>query len=357
MKKVLWISLLLFLPFLSEALQQVSGYISVKYISGYTYRITIVDYTNSSFCDTIDRDTMRLYFGDGNSALLTRSNGTGDSVCECRKLNLYSAIHTFPGPGNYHIWFDAYYRIGNIVNMSNSFIQDMYIYNSLTIPVSGADSLPIITNPPVCSYGCTNDCYSFNLNAYSTGGDSIAYSLGNCLTSGGIIASGYYNPGATINPITGELSWCDPGADGLYNFAILMVTYQISYETIGSNTIRLVQPIDTEEVELQATIQSNCALDIPKINDNAAAINVYPNPNNGIFTVAFTHPELVSSPSTIEVFNVLGAKIYSAVLNSPAGGQSDKNIDMFSQPGGLYLYRVSSQDGSLLGEGKLIIQK
>jgi hypothetical protein len=356
MKKTLWISVLLFLPFFSEAFQ-VSGYISIKCIGGYTYQITVVDYTigdpqNSGACGGTDIDTLRIHFGDGTSDLLTRYNGSGDSVCQCRKLNTYISNHTFAGPGTYYIWLDVLPRAAGVVNMINSAGQDMFIFHTLIIPPAGAGSLPVITNPPICGYGCTSDCYYFNLNAYSPGGDSIAYSLGNCLPG-----VGYYNPGATINQITGELSWCNPAVDGLYSFAILMVTYKTTYETIGSNTVKLVQPIDTEEVEQQVYIQSDCALGTPKVNNNAATVNVYPNPNNGVFTVAFTHPEVVSGLPTIEIYNVLGSKIYSAALNPSADGEGDKNIDLFSRPAGLYLYRVISQDGNLMGEGRLIIQK
>jgi len=37
--------------------------------------------------------------------------------------------------------------------------------------------------------------------------------------------------------------------------------------------------------------------------------------------------------------------------------QHDYRIDLSSQPTGIYLYRVSNEDGTLLGEGKVIIQR
>jgi hypothetical protein len=76
-----------------------------------------------------------------------------------------------------------------------------------------------------------------------------------------------------------------------------------------------------------------------------------PNPSNGIFTMVETRHAL--SPR-MEVYNVLGEQIYSAsftVHNSPF------TIDLSSQPNGVYFYRVVAEDGGLIGEGKLVVQK
>jgi hypothetical protein len=50
---------------------------------------------------------------------------------------------------------------------------------------------------------------------------------------------------------------------------------------------------------------------------------------------------------------MLGEKVYSQFnIRNPTF-----NIDVSSQPNGIYLYRVLTTDKSLVGEGKLIIQK
>jgi hypothetical protein len=93
-------------------------------------------------------------------------------------------------------------------------------------------------------------------------------------------------------------------------------------------------------------------------------IVVYPNPNNGIFTVAFGHPELVSGSQTIiEIYNVLGQKVTIETLKPvrtvQPGGQvlGDNLINLSNQPSGIYLYRVIEENGNLLGEGKIVVQK
>jgi uncharacterized repeat protein (TIGR03803 family) len=78
---------------------------------------------------------------------------------------------------------------------------------------------------------------------------------------------------------------------------------------------------------------------------------VYPNPNNGVFTI---QSSAVSGQSSVEVYNMLGEKVYS---NYQITKLSNYQINLSNQSNGVYLYRVLNENGSLLGAGKLIIQK
>ncbi|HTB31680.1 MAG TPA: T9SS type A sorting domain-containing protein [Bacteroidia bacterium] len=99
---------------------------------------------------------------------------------------------------------------------------------------------------------------------------------------------------------------------------------------------------------------NNISTSINKIAGASGSVDVYPNPSNGIFTVALSHAELVSaSQTTVVIYDVLGEKVYSQFLIR----NSQFVIDLSNQPSGIYLYRVSKNDGTLLGEGKLVIQK
>jgi len=53
----------------------------------------------------------------------------------------------------------------------------------------------------------------------------------------------------------------------------------------------------------------------------------------------------------------VGGTINRAGLIEVLTSYGDNSIDLSSEPDGLYLYRVITQDGGLVGEGKLIIQK
>ena len=82
------------------------------------------------------------------------------------------------------------------------------------------------------------------------------------------------------------------------------------------------------------------------------SITIYPNPSTGIFTLQTKNGEL--RDKSIEVFNVLGERVLKQILRS---AQDDNLINLSSQPNGVYFYRIIAEDGSLIGNGKLIIQK
>ncbi len=101
------------------------------------------------------------------------------------------------------------------------------------------------------------------------------------------------------------------------------------------------------------TITDLCSsADIPTLNkDLSHFVNISPNPNKGVFTV-FCHSE--ESPTIIEIYNVLGEKVYSKGHQPSVNGYQ---LNLSSQPNGIYLYRVITENGDLIGEGKVIIEK
>jgi hypothetical protein len=82
-------------------------------------------------------------------------------------------------------------------------------------------------------------------------------------------------------------------------------------------------------------------------------IDIYPNPNNGKFTVDY-HSEQSEESQKIEIYNILGEKVVTESLRS---SQSDISINLTGEPNGIYFYRVITETGQLIGQGKLIIQK
>lgn len=87
---------------------------------------------------------------------------------------------------------------------------------------------------------------------------------------------------------------------------------------------------------------------------------VYPNPSNGLFTIkpsvnnSQPVPTEASGLSEVEVYNMLGEKVYSKQFTV---NNSQLTIDLSSLPSGVYLYRVLTETGDLVSEGKFIISK
>ncbi len=111
------------------------------------------------------------------------------------------------------------------------------------------------------------------------------------------------------------------------------------------------------------TIES--ATGTSEVKGESEKVKVYPNPNNGLFTIALSsHAELVSaSQPTVKIYNLLGQQVYVETLKPvrpihPGGQvQGDNLIDLSDKPNGIYFYRVLKEDGSLIEEGKVIIDR
>ncbi|HTB30633.1 MAG TPA: hypothetical protein VK808_01320, partial [Bacteroidia bacterium] len=334
MKKVLGIIALLLISCYSYATHEVGGYISLKCMGGYTYQATITTYTNT-YLTTADRDTMRIWWGDGQYDVLTRVNGPidangfpgGEPICnydfsqtppqvleDARKINIYIGTHTYTGPANYKLWMDDPDRMAYIDNITNSVNVDFYLQTILCIsPFTGCVNTPLITNEPVCQYGCTGQCYTYNPGAYipqppSDGDDSIEYVLGNSLVLGDQVAPGYViPPGTTLDPHTGTLQWCST-QQGKWNFVILMVTWCRTY----IDGAKLILPVDTEELELEVIINTAC--NPPKVSSVDTCVvaggtaNLTFSANNGnsghlIYITDAGEPFSLSPPAILTHYN------------------------------------------------------
>lgn len=80
---------------------------------------------------------------------------------------------------------------------------------------------------------------------------------------------------------------------------------------------------------------------------------VYPNPNNGAFTLQ-VNSERLTMNSKVEIYNMLGNEVYYKQFVIP---KSKFLINLSSQPSGIYLYRITDAKGGLIKSGKLVIEK
>ncbi|HTB32272.1 MAG TPA: T9SS type A sorting domain-containing protein [Bacteroidia bacterium] len=84
---------------------------------------------------------------------------------------------------------------------------------------------------------------------------------------------------------------------------------------------------------------------------NNDSVNVFPNPNAGTFTVVCNRVITIASQPVIEIYNILGEKIYSANLLD-----GNTVISLGKQAPGIYIYKISTPDGTLINPGKLVIE-
>ncbi|HTA26491.1 MAG TPA: T9SS type A sorting domain-containing protein, partial [Bacteroidia bacterium] len=82
---------------------------------------------------------------------------------------------------------------------------------------------------------------------------------------------------------------------------------------------------------------------------NGKLINIFPNPSSGIFTLSLSNG---IGKCSVEVYNVMGQRVKSEELRAKS-----EEINLSEQPNGVYFYRVIKEDGGLVGEGKVVIEK
>ncbi|MGP8215750.1 MAG: T9SS type A sorting domain-containing protein [Bacteroidia bacterium] len=78
-------------------------------------------------------------------------------------------------------------------------------------------------------------------------------------------------------------------------------------------------------------------------------VKVYPNPNNGSFTI---QSSVISRQCSVEVYDALGQQVYHAPINTGI-----THITLDNKAAGMYFYRIMTETGDkLISEGKLMIQ-
>lgn len=215
-----------------------AGEITYQQIGDLTIRVTITTYTKTSSIPA-DRDTLELFWGDGTSTMVGRSNGNGDPQPNDIKINYYIAEHTYPGRATYTLSMMDPNRIGGIsnVNPPNSEGVPFYIETTFTFlnqQFQGYNSSPVLLQPPL-DFACVGKRYIHNPNAFDPDGDSLSYELIVPLQDSGMQVPNYIFPdqilpGPTnqisLDPVTGDFVWNAPAAAGTYNIAMHIHEYR-----------------------------------------------------------------------------------------------------------------------------------
>ena len=209
-----------------------AGEITYQQIGPLTIRMTVTTYTKES-STSADRDSLKVFWGDGLSQWVRRSNGEGQSLENDVKLNLYTAEHTYPGRSSYTLSFLDPNRSGNIVNINFPKSDDVEFFLStrftlLDIQFQGPNSSAQLLQPPI-DIACVGQPFIHNPNAYDPDGDSLSYELIVPLSAENQEVPNYFFPDQilpgpnnliSLDPRTGNFIWQNPPQIGEYNIAM-----------------------------------------------------------------------------------------------------------------------------------------
>ncbi len=110
-----------------------------------------------------------------------------------------------------------------------------------------------------------------------------------------------------------------------------MISFNSGAHLAWANTL------NGEENVYYSFIVPPVATAINEITDNIT-VSIFPNPTNGTFVVTGANLQ-----SQIEIYNTLGEKVYSAAIT-----KAKNDINISSQPGGIYFLKIIEQDGSII---------
>jgi gliding motility-associated-like protein len=243
MRKLLLIFFVFFCCiFHAQATHVRAGEITYKWLSGKNYKITVTTYTNTG--SSTDDCEIIVHFGDGDTAIVPRSNGSpgtcpsglmGLTYSSTTKINEYTTSHLYLGSGVFKISTRILNRNGGIDNMNSSAYTPFALQTELIInPFLGPNSTPVLLNPPI-DQACVGECFEHNPGAYDADGDSLYYYLDTCLQAVGQSVNGWFYPPNmgpnSIDHLSGDLVWCVPTEIRQYNIAIVIEEWKLLLTT------------------------------------------------------------------------------------------------------------------------------
>jgi len=236
--KILFLFFLLVFSKEMKATHNRAGEITFVQTGPLAIHAVITLYTKTSSV-AADRDSVEIYWGDGTSEFLVRSNGWGYPQPNDVKISYYEGNHTFPARGTYTMSMVDPNRIAGILNVNFPDSENVPFYlettfSFLNTQFQGENNSVVLLQPPI-DIGCVGQIFKHNPNAYDIDGDSISYELIVPLQAKNTPVPDYKYPdvigaGAnnhfTFNEKTGDLIWDTPQIAGDYNVAFKVNEYR-----------------------------------------------------------------------------------------------------------------------------------
>jgi hypothetical protein len=164
-------------------------------------------------------------------------------------------------------------------------------------------------------------------------------------------------PSAVTNTVTPTAASCSTCNDGIANAGPSGGSPPYTYSWSNGQSMQTatglspgtytVDVIDSHGCNHTTTVTINSANGIYEENNNNA-IQLFPNPCNGVFMIQSGFGQLINGK--IEIVNVLGDKIFSYTIDS-----NRSSIDISTQSNGIYFLQLKTENG--ISNKKIIINK
>lgn len=180
--------------------------------------------------------------------------------------------------------------------------------------------------------------------------------LGNGMGGPGYTMPDEFSP--TLKNVPGALAMANsgPNTNGCQFFINLVTnSYLDNHYTVfgmttsGFSVVQSIGKVATDANDKPLTPVKMDSIRITKFKtnissfSNGTAVNIYPNPSNGAFTI-----DLPRAATKVEILNMSGQVIY----NTEARGSA--HIDISTQPAGIYIVRMANKHGN--AESRVLVQ-
>jgi len=189
------------------------GYIIYEHLSGFTYKVTMVTYTDKHEFSS-DKDSVQIIWGDGTKEFIHRVNnvGNGETINPTMKKNIYEAIHEYSDTGNYQLVFVDDDRQKGVKNIEPGKSGETLLYIDAIIPIQDSavfckNNSPLFLTEPYRDVHPGED-FNLTLTHYDLDGDSLVFKLIKPKNINAYPVPGYFFPDdVSIDSITGLFSW------------------------------------------------------------------------------------------------------------------------------------------------------
>ncbi|MFY9307739.1 MAG: T9SS type A sorting domain-containing protein [Bacteroidia bacterium] len=163
------------------------------------------------------------------------------------------------------------------------------------------------------------------------------------VTEGGSSGSPLFNAsGQIVGTLTGGSSYCNSVQPNGQNQPDSYGKMSYHWATNGTTNARQLKPwLDPTNSGVSSLngMNNQCTgVGVDELTGNQSSLSVYPNPNNGLFTVAVKLEH--ASISEITVFSYIGQKVYHLKTGNFANGTYQ--LDLTNQPEGIYFVHLNT---------------
>ncbi len=259
MKQIIIFIALFMIQIAGWATHNRAGEITYRQIKDKTYEIKLVTYTYTPSLANETRDSLTIDWGDGTKKESIRRVEKTELPNNITK-NVYIGRHTFPGAGIFEIVMQDPNRNAGVLNIDESVSVEFAIKTTMKIgSLTGYNNTPELLNAPV-DKAFVGVPFVHNPAAYDSDGDSLAYRLTTCLTTGGKPIPNYRLPPASnslyVDSISGDFVWDAPTQTGTYNVAMVIEEWRYG--------VKIGEIVRDMQIEVYKTDKKPPEIEVPK---------------------------------------------------------------------------------------------